>query len=40
MRHIDIDVKDKWIMLVYPNIAIGTAEAYSGVKPKAPKALT
>lgn len=37
MRHIDIDVKDKWIMLVYPNIAIGTAEAYSGVKPKAPK---
>ena len=36
MRKMEIDLTDKWIMLVYPNIAISTAEAYSGVKAKNP----
>jgi 4-diphosphocytidyl-2-C-methyl-D-erythritol kinase len=33
---IEISLKDKWIILVNPGIAISTAEAYSGVVPTAP----
>lgn len=31
---INVDLSDKYIVLVNPNIHISTAEAYSGVKPK------
>ena len=36
MRNIEMDLANKWVLLVYPNIAISTAQAYSGVKPKQP----
>lgn len=35
-ERIDLDLSQYTIALVYPNIHIGTAEAYSGVKPKKP----
>lgn len=35
-ERIDLDLSKYFIAVVYPNIHIGTAEAYSGVKPKKP----
>ncbi|MEZ4722474.1 MAG: 4-(cytidine 5'-diphospho)-2-C-methyl-D-erythritol kinase [Flavobacteriales bacterium] len=35
MRPIGLDLSGKWIMLVYPDLAISTKEAYAGVEPKA-----
>ncbi len=34
---IEIDIKGKYLALVYPNLHISTAEAYGGVKPQQPK---
>jgi 4-diphosphocytidyl-2-C-methyl-D-erythritol kinase len=34
---IEIDIKEKYLVLVYPNLHISTAEAYAGVKPQQPK---
>jgi 4-diphosphocytidyl-2-C-methyl-D-erythritol kinase len=34
---IEINIKGKYVVLVYPNLHISTAEAYSGVKPQQPK---
>ncbi len=34
---IEIDIKGKHLVLVYPNLHISTAEAYAGVKPQKPK---
>ena len=34
---ISVDLKGYHIMLVYPNLAISTAEAYAGVRPKQPE---
>ena len=34
---IDLDLKGLYILLVYPNLAISTAEAYAGVTPRQPK---
>jgi 4-diphosphocytidyl-2-C-methyl-D-erythritol kinase len=36
MRRIELQLTNKWVLLVYPNIAISTAEAYSGINPKQP----
>ncbi|MBO0934750.1 4-(cytidine 5'-diphospho)-2-C-methyl-D-erythritol kinase [Fibrella aquatilis] len=33
---IDLDLKGLYILLVYPNLAISTAEAYAGVTPRQP----
>lgn len=35
LEHIDLDLKSKHVLLINPNIHIGTKEAYSGVTPKA-----
>lgn len=35
---IDLTLKGKWLVLVNPNIHIGTKEAYAGIKPKQPEA--
>lgn len=37
MRGVEINLKGKWVLLVYPNIAISTPRAYSGVTPTEPK---
>ncbi len=34
---ISLNLKGKYIVLVYPNFAISTAEAYAGVKPQLPE---
>jgi 4-diphosphocytidyl-2-C-methyl-D-erythritol kinase len=34
---ISVDLKGYYILLVYPNLAISTAEAYAGVKPHQPE---
>lgn len=34
---IEVSLKDKWIVLVNPNIGISTTEAYSGVTPRQPQ---
>lgn len=36
LEAIDLDLKGKWLLLVNPNIHIGTKEAYAGVTPKQP----
>ncbi|GAB5538512.1 MAG: 4-(cytidine 5'-diphospho)-2-C-methyl-D-erythritol kinase [Salibacteraceae bacterium] len=36
-RNIDIDLGGYWICVIYPNIKVGTAEAYAGIKPKPPE---
>jgi 4-diphosphocytidyl-2-C-methyl-D-erythritol kinase len=35
--NIEIDIKGKYLALIYPNLHISTAEAYAGVKPQKPK---
>src|SRR5690606_1282345 len=37
LETIDLDLKGKWLILVNPNIHIGTKEAYAGIKPKRPE---
>lgn len=37
MQPIDLDLSGLHMLLVYPNIHIGTAEAYAGVVPRKPK---
>lgn len=34
---INIDLSNKYLVLVYPNVHVSTAQAYSGVKPKKPE---
>lgn len=36
LRSIDLDLSGKWVVMIYPNLAISTPEAYAGVAPKAP----
>ncbi|WP_143962303.1 4-(cytidine 5'-diphospho)-2-C-methyl-D-erythritol kinase [Litoribacter populi] len=36
LEPIEIDLKGKWILLINPNIHIGTKEAYQGLTPKKP----
>jgi len=35
--NVDLSLKDKFIVLVYPNLHISTAEAYAGVRPQKPE---
>lgn len=37
LKAIDLELKGKWLVLVNPNIHIGTKEAYVGIKPKQPE---
>lgn len=37
LEPIDLTLKGKWLVLVHPNIHIGTKEAYAGLKPKRPE---
>ena len=36
LRPIDLDLRNYWICLIHPNLAISTQEAYAGVNPKQP----
>lgn len=37
LEHFDLDLSGSWMVLVNPNIHIGTAEAYAGISPNLPE---